>query len=271
MFLAEEIRRKAGGSWSLPFFRRHTASASCEACGKAAQGTPVRIHSRGRIPAPVDGWEKLCHACQLKAKITKGETVGMLAKRLEREAKWHDKAPVIDVSGIDIACVAGMDDGAAFAELVRRRWPSGVECPRCGDGAPYALKARRRYTCRLCAHQFTPTSGTAWHGHKVGPRELLLMMAGQSGNVVNQRASVDAERRRVLSESFSGRCHHGQVDGKCVDCKHDMVVADYEAGMSGAEAGRRHGLKPTAVYEALRKRGVAMRRRGPAGRGGERS
>lgn len=264
MFLAEEIRRKAGGSGSIPFFRRHTASASCEACGTPAQGTPVRIHNKGRIPAPVDGWERLCHACQLKAKMTKGETVGMLAKRLEREAKWHDKAPSMDTSGIDSVAVARMDDDAAFAELVRRRWPTGATCPRCGGSAPYAIKSRRVFRCRGCAHQFTPTSGTVWHAHKVGPRELLLLMAGDAANVVNKRAAVDAERRRVLSEGFSGRCHHGQVADACVDCRHDMVVADYEAGMSGAKVAERHGLKPTAVYEALRNRGVVMRRRGPA-------
>lgn len=191
----------------------------------------------------------------------------MLARQLARNADWHEPEPKINADGIDIGAVSTMSEDEAFAEIVRRRWADGPSCPKCGANSPYALRNRRMFTCRGCKHQFTPTSGTPYQSHKVGYRDLLLIMAKAAGRIkesgiVNQKSSVESERRRMVNNAdWSERCSHGQVTAECVDCKHDRIVADYERGIPGYKIGELHGLKPTAIYEVLRKRRVPRVRR----------
>lgn len=47
--------------------------------------------------------------------------------------------------------------------LEELRWPSGVECPRCGSDDNCWLERRRRYNCRSCKYQFRVTARTVFH------------------------------------------------------------------------------------------------------------
>lgn len=65
---------------------------------------------------------------------------------------------------------------ALFAQL---RWNSTTEqcCPKCGVmRRHYRLKAKRRWRCADCIHEFSTTSGTAFHARKLSYRRLLGML-----------------------------------------------------------------------------------------------
>src|ERR1700678_4350291 len=59
------------------------------------------------------------------------------------------------------------DEDACRAYLVARRWPEGVQCPRCGNPAVYDLKSKKwHWQCAKCApggstgYRFSHTVGT---------------------------------------------------------------------------------------------------------------
>lgn len=142
----------------------------------------------------------------------------MLTARLRRLATFKEPMPVIDTSGIDAATVQAMSDDDAFNELCRRRWPTGAPCcPKCGRGMPYFLAKRKRFKCWAveCAHQFTPTSGTVFASHKIGHRDLLLMMAYEGPqlgqDIVNQKSALDIKRRIAASRKAQARTLSGNT------------------------------------------------------------
>ena len=51
--------------------------------------------------------------------------------------------------------------------LARLRWPSGIECPRCGGTTISQIKARRQYDCDDCRYQFSVRVGTIFHDSKL--------------------------------------------------------------------------------------------------------
>ena len=56
------------------------------------------------------------------------------------------------------------------------RWPEtdgAPVCTRCGCLEHYDLKARRRFKCAACHHQFSATSGTIFAAHKLSFVDLL--------------------------------------------------------------------------------------------------
>jgi len=44
--------------------------------------------------------------------------------------------------------------------LFELRWPEGFMCPKCGGKEYYDIRARKKYQCKSCRHQTTPTVGT---------------------------------------------------------------------------------------------------------------
>jgi hypothetical protein len=57
------------------------------------------------------------------------------------------------------------DEGACRAYLIARRWPNGVNCPRCGNVAVYALESGHHWQCTACA----PGGSTGYRfSHLVG-------------------------------------------------------------------------------------------------------
>src|SRR6266853_4901174 len=55
------------------------------------------------------------------------------------------------------------DEDACRAYLIARRWPEGVNCPRCGNPKVYALKSGFHWQCEQCAddgYRFSHIAGT---------------------------------------------------------------------------------------------------------------
>ena len=125
----------------------------------------------------------------------------MLARRLVRLASYVDPIPTIDLFGLVYETVEAMDEDAAFNEVVRRRWPSGVTCPRCGHSKSYFFAARRKFKCKSCFHQFTPTSGTMFASRKMTYRNMLLaaVYTGPSTAGIGTSKTVQDIKRRVAA------------------------------------------------------------------------
>ncbi|HVC61442.1 MAG TPA: IS1595 family transposase [Acetobacteraceae bacterium] len=82
------------------------------------------------------------------------------------------------------------DDDACKAYLVRRRWPNGVRCPRCGSDRVYPLTNRPfHWECPDCrkggAYRFSVTVETIFEDTKIGLRQwfkvIYLMLTSKKG------------------------------------------------------------------------------------------
>lgn len=47
--------------------------------------------------------------------------------------------------------------------LIKRKWPDGFRCPRCGHDQAYLITSRGKYQCKRCLHQTTVTANTIFH------------------------------------------------------------------------------------------------------------
>lgn len=105
------------------------------------------------------------------------------------------------------------DGGFTAYELwVRLRWPEtgGLPiCPRCGtQDAYYHLCYRGRFTCILCASQFSVTSGSIFSSAKLDLPKLIAIMALALNDVscmeisrrmgVQYRTAWDLKRKVVV-------------------------------------------------------------------------
>lgn len=67
-------------------------------------------------------------------------------------------------------------EAKAYRRFCALRWPEtdgSPVCPRCGCLEFYDLKARRRFKCTACHHQFSATSGTIFASRKLSYVDLL--------------------------------------------------------------------------------------------------
>ena len=51
--------------------------------------------------------------------------------------------------------------------LARRRWPTGVKCPRCGRKHQHHMPQYRKWYCKWCDYQYSVTAGTIFHNTKL--------------------------------------------------------------------------------------------------------
>lgn len=47
--------------------------------------------------------------------------------------------------------------------LIKRKWPDGFYCPRCGNKRAYLIESRKHYQCTNCRHQTSVTANTIFH------------------------------------------------------------------------------------------------------------
>jgi transposase-like protein/IS1 family transposase len=81
------------------------------------------------------------------------------------------------------------DDDACKAYLARRRWPTGVSCPRCGSVRVYELKTRPfQWVCPVClpqGYRFSVLVNTIFENTNIGLRQwfkvIYLMLVSKKG------------------------------------------------------------------------------------------
>jgi len=76
-----------------------------------------------------------------------------------------------------------MDESACYAQLVDWLHPDGLACPRCRHADRLVVHRRGRdpvldFRCGHCHRVFNAFTGTALHGVKRRPRELVLIVRG---------------------------------------------------------------------------------------------
>ncbi len=72
--------------------------------------------------------------------------------------------------------LSSMDDNQVLSLLCKLRWGSEHQqvCPKCGVVDSHYWRAKRnQWRCKHCARDFSVTSGTAFHGHKLSLRQIL--------------------------------------------------------------------------------------------------
>src|SRR4051812_45227643 len=112
-----------------------------------------------------------------------------------------------------------MDEDACYAKLVGWLHPEGFACPRCREGDRMIVHRRRRppvldYRCGHCGRVFNAFTGTALHGVKRRPSELVLIVRGFAQGVPTaqlarelgcDRSQLLALRHRLQGLAFEGR------------------------------------------------------------------
>ena len=107
-----------------------------------------------------------------------------------------------------------LDDAKCFALVRRHRWPDGVRCPGCGDGAVIrdgcddAQPCRQRYRCKACNSRFDDLTGTVLAGHhqplRVWVLCLYLMGLNLSTRQIAQELDLDGSDAQAMTEALRG-------------------------------------------------------------------
>jgi transposase-like protein len=99
-----------------------------------------------------------------------------------------------------------MDEDACYAELVEWLHPDGLACPRCRRGDRMRVHRRRRppvldYRCGHCGRVFNAFTGTALHGVKRGPVQLVLIVRGfaQGVSTAQLARELGCDRSELLN------------------------------------------------------------------------
>ena len=99
-----------------------------------------------------------------------------------------------------------MDPDACYATLVGWLHPDGFACPRCREGDRMRVHRARRppvldYRCGHCGRVFNGFTGTALHGVKRGPVQLVLIIRGISQGVPTAQLAreLECDRSELLT------------------------------------------------------------------------
>ena len=99
-----------------------------------------------------------------------------------------------------------MDEAACYAKLVAWLHPEGFACPRCRQADRMRVHRSHRapvidYRCGHCGRVFNAFTGTALHGVRRGPVELLLIIRGFAQGVPTAQLAreLECERTELLA------------------------------------------------------------------------
>jgi transposase-like protein len=99
-----------------------------------------------------------------------------------------------------------MDEQACYDQLVGWLHPDGLACPRCHQDDRMALHRRGRdpvldFRCGHCHRVFNAFTGTALHGTKRRPRELVLILRGFAQGVPTAQLAreLSCDRSELLN------------------------------------------------------------------------
>jgi len=145
-----------------------------------------------------------------------------------------------------------MDEDACYAKLVQWLHPRGLACPRCGACDDLGVHRRHRVPildlrCKACRRVFNAFTGTALHGTKRRPVELVLIVRGFSQGVPTAQLAreLDCDRSELLG------------------VRHRLQGAAWR-GLDRTPLGDAATEADEAFQNAGEKRGAAHRSRRPA-------
>lgn len=147
-----------------------------------------------------------------------------------------------------------MDEDACLAKLIHWLHPEGLACPRCHRVDRMVVHRRGRapvldYRCGHCRRVFNAFTGTALHGVKRRPRDLVLIVRGFAQGVPTAQLARELEcdrsellnlRHRLQDAAFLGRDR-----GPLADATTEADEAYQNAGEKRRSAHR--SRRPTAT------------------------
>ena len=177
------------------------------------------------------------------------------------------------MAGPDLDTLSGlMDEAKCFALVRRHRWPDGVRCPGCGDGAVIrdgcdaARRARQRYRCKGCAGRFDDLTGTVLAGHHQPLRVWVLCLYFMGLNLANRQIAAelgpDASDVQAMTEALRGglaaRVPPARLGGE-VEIDEVYVVAGHKGQPAAVAKG---GVSAGAADWRARRAAARWRRTG---------
>lgn len=149
---------------------------------------------------------------------------------------------------------------AAFETFCRIRWANNdgkPVCPKCGCVEAFNIKTRRKFKCKGCHHQFSPTSGTIFASRKMDYVDLLAAIC----TVVNGAKGVSA-----LQLARDLDCQHKTAFVMCHKLREAMAAEIQGAMLDGVVEtdGAYFGgyVKPANHKENRRDRRLAQNQTG---------
>ena len=142
--------------------------------------------------------------------------------------------------------------------LEKLRWPTGVECPRCGSESLSTVKKRRIWDCNSCRYQFSVKSNTIFHDSHLPLQKWFLatylMIESRKGISANQIRRM----LRVAPKTAWHLCHRIRYAmGSGVEPKLTGTVEVDETFIGGKRIGVGSGSREgkTAVIGAVQRNG----------------
>ncbi len=100
------------------------------------------------------------------------------------------------------------DESQCFEALVKMRWSSGFECPKCASKAHCRLKQRSTlFQCNACRTQTSVMAGTIFHSTKLPLTKwfLAIYLMTQSKNGISQ---LELSRQVGVSANTGAAIYH---------------------------------------------------------------
>ena len=149
-----------------------------------------------------------------------------------------------------------MDDANCFAFVRQRRWPEGIRCPVCDNGAVIrdghddTQPCRQRYRCKTCACRFDDLTGTVLAGHHQPLRAWVLCLYFMGLNLSNRQIALelglDASDTQAMTEQLRERVGN---QGTCGDAQRPSRRSTRSTLWPGTRGSRRR-LPKGAVRDA---------------------
>jgi transposase-like protein len=184
---------------------------------------------------------------------------------------------------MDFPIIDLLDEDACYAKLVQWLHPDGLACPRCGARQGLQVHRRQRapvldYRCGHCRRVFNAFTGTALHGTRRRPAELVLIVRGIAQGVPTAQLARELGRDRSQLLDLRHRWQEAAHAGR-----HRMPLDDttLEADEMYQNAGEKRSAAPRPrrpaaasrqqaswAWELGQRPAAGLRRRGAAERRG---
>jgi transposase-like protein len=147
------------------------------------------------------------------------------------------------------------DEDACLEYLRRKKWPSGIRCPRCCHGTAHTLRARRIEQCARCRHQTSITAGTMFHKTRK-PLRLWFLAIFEFVSRKHGCNAMDLQRLLGLSRLTAWTWLHKIRDVMVTEGRalldgtvevDETYIGGPEAGVSGRALGEKKHLIAGAV------------------------
>ena len=149
---------------------------------------------------------------------------------------------------MDFPIIDLMDEDACYAKLVAWLHPDGLACPRCGAHDRLHVHRRHRapvldYRCGHCHRVFNALTGTALHGTRRRPAELVLIVRGIAQGVPTAQLARELDRDRSQLLDLRHRLQESAYAGR-PRMPLDDTVLEADEMYQNAGAKRRAAPRP---------------------------